>query len=128
MLLEEMEQQQEISKRLHDENQELQRRLQNQRLQYEKAKDEIENYAQTQLEMVEKQRKIMELQQNREDNDSQKKKDYDNLYNYSKRKMPSLSKKRKYWKLGLLKLNPELLQQRIRRKHQRKPNKNYYDL
>ena len=72
MLLEEMEQQQEISKRLHDENQELQRRLQNQRLQYEKAKDEIANYAQTQQEMIEKQRQTMELQQNREDNNSQK--------------------------------------------------------
>ncbi|OHT05644.1 hypothetical protein TRFO_26532 [Tritrichomonas foetus] len=72
MLLEEMEQQQEISRKLHEENQELQRRLQSQKLQYERTKDEIANYAQSQQELIDKQRQTMEMQQSREDANCQK--------------------------------------------------------
>lgn len=72
LLLEEMEQQQEISRKLQEENQELQRKLQSQKLRYEKAKDEIDNYNQTQKTLIEKQRKAMEAQQTQEDINSQK--------------------------------------------------------
>lgn len=72
LLLEEMEQQQEISRKLHEENQELQRRLQAQKLQYERTKDEIDNYAKSQQEIIEQKKQEMETQQNREDSNSLK--------------------------------------------------------
>jgi hypothetical protein len=72
LLLEEMEQQQDISKRLLEENQDLQRRLQADKLRFEKAKDEVAALALTQRETLEKQRKAMEAEQNREDVNSQK--------------------------------------------------------
>jgi hypothetical protein len=72
MLVEEMEQQQEISRRLHEENQDLQRKLQTEKLRYEKARDEFTFHSQQQHEMLERQRKTLEAEQQREDANSQK--------------------------------------------------------
>ena len=72
LLLEEMEQQQEISRRLMEENQDLQRKLQAKKLQYDQTKEEIDAYSQSQNEMIERQRKRMEVEQNHEDMNSMK--------------------------------------------------------
>jgi hypothetical protein len=72
LLLEEMEQQQEISRRILEENQDLQRRLQAGKLRFEKTKDEIAALAQKQRDTLEKQHKAMEAEQSREDQSSEK--------------------------------------------------------
>jgi hypothetical protein len=72
LLLEEMEQQQEISRRLREENQELQRKLHSEKLRYEKARDDLHTFSQSQREMLEKQRKTLESEQQRQEANSQR--------------------------------------------------------
>jgi hypothetical protein len=72
LLLEEMEQQQEISRRLLEENQELQRKLQADKLRFEKTRDELAAYTQSQRDLIDRQRKAMEAEQERQDSNSQK--------------------------------------------------------
>jgi chromosome segregation ATPase len=72
ILLDEMEQQQEISRRLHEEHQELQRRLQSDKLRYEKARNTFSDYSQSQQDMLERQRATLETEQQRQEANSQK--------------------------------------------------------
>jgi hypothetical protein len=72
LLLEEMEQQQEISRRLLEENQELQRKLHADKLKYEKARDDFQAFSQSQRDLLERQKKTLESEQQRQEANSQK--------------------------------------------------------
>jgi hypothetical protein len=72
LLLEEMEQQQEISRHLLEENQDLHRRLQADKLRFEKTRDEVTAYTQSYRDLIDRQRKAMEAEQERQDANSQK--------------------------------------------------------